>query len=142
MYVAAFAPDANETAMDLLGKAAPNDLTKYFQVNNGFITLSKDGIKKAFAADLRAKQQQQMFATQTPASQAVFGAKCTLPAWKQKPSWYIVAKSDQAINPDLERLLAKKINATTIESNSSHVVMLSKLQDVLKMIKEAATHKY
>ena len=56
VYVAAFAPDANETPVDQLGKAAPNDVSKYFQVNSGFITLSKDGIKKAFAADIPAKQ--------------------------------------------------------------------------------------
>jgi len=142
VYVAAFAPDANETPVDLLGKAAPNDLSKYFQVSNGFITLTKDGVKNAFAADLTAKQQLELFATQTPASQSIFGAKNTIPAWKQKPSWYIVAKNDQAINPELERMMAKKINATTIESESSHVVMLAKPKDVLKMVKEAAEHKY
>ena len=142
VYVAAFAPDANETPVDLLGKAAPNNLSKYFQISNGFMTLTKDGIKNAFAADLTAKQQLQLFATQTPASQSVFGAKNTVPAWKQKPSWYIVAKNDQAINPELERIMAKKINATTIESESSHVVMLAKPNDVLKMVKEAAEHKY
>lgn len=142
VYVAAFAPDANETPVDLLGKAAPNDLSKYFQVSNGFMTLTKEGIKNAFAADLTAKQQLELFATQTPASQSVFGAKNTVPAWKQKPSWYIVAKNDRAINPELERMMAKKINATTIESESSHVVMLAKPNDVLKMVKAAAEHKY
>ena len=142
VYVAALVPDANETVTDIISKAAPNDLGKYFKNNNGFITLSKDGIKIAFAADLTAIQQLQLFATQTPASESVFGVKCTLPAWKTKPSWFIVAKNDKAINPDLERLLAKKINATTIESNSSHVVMLSKPQDVLKAIKLAAAHTY
>lgn len=135
-------PAANETTLDLLGKAAPNDLNKYLEVNNGFMTLSKDGIKKAFAADLPAKQQMEIFATQTPAAQSVFGVKCTVPAWKQKPGWYIVAKNDEAINPDLERLMAKRINATTIDSNSSHVVMLAKPQDVLKVIKDAVAHKY
>lgn len=142
VYVAAFAPDANENSMDLLGMAAGNDLTKYFQVNNGFITLTKDGVKNAFAADLPAKQQLALYATQTPASQTVFAAKNSTPAWKTKSSWYIVAKQDEAINPDLERLMAKRIHATTIEVNSSHVVMLSKPNEVLKMIQEAATHKY
>lgn len=142
VYVAAFAPDANENSMDLLGMAAGNNLTKYFVVNNGFITLTKDGVKNAFAADLPSKQQLALYATQTPAAQSVFGAKNSAAAWKTKPSWYIVAKQDEAINPDLERLLAKRINATTIEVNSSHVVMLSKPNEVLKMIHEAAAHKY
>ena len=142
VYIAAFAPDVDETAMDLLGKAAPNDLTKYFQIANGFITLSEEGIKKAFAADLSVAQQLQLYATQTPASQSVFAAKNTVPAWKQKPSWYLVAKNDQAINPDLERLMAKRINAKTIETASSHLIMLAKPNEVVKMIKEAAIHKY
>ena len=142
VYVAAFAPDANETAVDLLGKTAPNDLSKFFQVNNGFITLSQTGIKKAFAADLTEKQQLQLYATQTPASQSVFGAKNSVPAWKEKPSWYIVAKNDQAINPDLERLMAKRINAVTVETLSSHVVMLAQPNVVVKIIKDAAAKKY
>lgn len=142
VYVAGFAPDANETAVDLLGKAAPNDLNKYFQVNNGFITLTQTGIKKAFAADLTEKQQLQLYATQTPAAQSVFGAKNSVPAWKEKPSWYIVAKNDQAINPDLERLMAKRINAVTVETLSSHVVMLAQPNVVVKIIKEAAAKKY
>lgn len=142
IYVAGFAPDANETAVDLLSKAAPNDLGKYFQVNNGFITLTQTGIKKAFAADLTEKQQLQLYATQTPAAQSVFGAKNSVPAWKEKSSWYIVAKNDQAINPDLERLMAKRINAVTVETLSSHVVMLAQPNVVVKIIKEAAAKKY
>ena len=133
---------ANETSVDLLSKAAPNDLSKYFQVNNGFITLTQTGIKKAFAADLTEKQQLQLYATQTPAAQSVFGAKNSVPAWKEKPSWYIVAKNDQAINPDLERLMAKRINAVTVETLSSHVVMLAQPNVVVKIIKEAAAKKY
>ncbi len=142
VYVAAFAPDTNETSMDLLKMAAPNELTKYFLVNNGFITLTKEGVKYAFAADLNVRQQLALYATQTPAAQIVFGAKNSIPAWKTKPSWYIVAKQDKAINPDLERLLAKRINAKTIEVESSHVVMLSKPKEVLKMIHEAIEFKY
>lgn len=142
VYVAALVPDANETAVDILAKAAPNSLNKYIEVHNGFMTLTKEGIKNAFAADLSAKQQLVLYATQTPAAQSVFGVKNSIPAWKTKPSWYVVANQDEAINPDLERLLAKEINATTIEVNASHVVMLSKPNEVLKLIQEAATHKY
>ena len=142
VYVAGFAPDAGESPVDLLAMAAPNNLNNYFQINNGFITLSKDGIKNAFAGDLSSKQQIQLYATQTPASQSVFTAKNILPAWKSKPSWYIVAKNDSAINPDLQRLLSKRIKAITLEVESSHVVMISKPMEVLMMIREAAGHKY
>ena len=142
VYVAGFAPDAGESPIDLLAMAAPNNLNNYFQINNGFITLSKDGIKNAFAGDLSSKQQIQLYATQTPASQTVFGAKNTAPAWRSKPSWYIIAKDDSTINPDLQRLLSKRIKAISIEVESSHVVMLSKPMEVLMMIREAAGHKY
>jgi len=84
----------------------------------------------------------QLYATQTPAAQSVFGPKNSVPAWKEKPSWYIVAKNDQAINPDLERLMAKRINAVTVETVSSHVVMLAQPNVVVKIIKEAAAKKY
>lgn len=65
-----------------------------------------------------------------------------MPAWKHKPSWYIIAKNDQAINPDLERMMAKRMKAKTITSISSHVVMLAKPQDVLIMVKAAAEYNY
>lgn len=142
VYVAALAPDADETILTLSSKAPSNDLGKYLQAKDGFITLSLEGMKKSFAGDLNSKQQSLLYATQTPASQSVFGAKMSIPAWKQKPSWYIIAKNDGAINPDLQRIMAKRMNAKTITSNSSHVVMFAKPQDVLTMVKAAAKYNY
>lgn len=60
------------------------------------------------------------------------------PAWKNKKNWYIVGKNDHTINPDLERLFASRMNATTVELDSSHVPMLSQPEAVLKVIREAA----
>ena len=75
-----------------------------------------------------------MYATQTPASEAVFGAKSGTPAWKTKPSFFVVAKKDGAINPALERFMSKRIKAKTIELDASHVLMISKPQEVSKLI--------
>jgi len=92
--------------------------------------------------DLSPKQQALAYATQVPAAHTVFDDKGGEPAWKTKPSWFIVAKNDKTIHPDLERFMAKRMNARTLEIPSSHVMMLSHPGEVLKVIEEAAAYKY
>ncbi len=125
VYVAAFAPDAGESVPTLSANGPANDLAKYFEPQDGFIYLSRAGVGAVFAQDLSSKQQDMIYATQIPASQTVFGDKSGEPAWKTKPSWFIVSKSDNAISPVLERFMSKRIKATTTEIESSHVVMVS-----------------
>jgi pimeloyl-ACP methyl ester carboxylesterase len=137
VYIAAFAPDLGESVPTLSANAPQTELGKYFVPSGTFFFLSEAGVKTVFAADVSAKQQSLIYATQTPASQTVFGDKSDAPAWKTKPSWYIVAKNDKAIHPDLERFMSKRIKATTIEVESSHVVMLSHPKEVLKIIEDA-----
>jgi pimeloyl-ACP methyl ester carboxylesterase len=79
-----------------------------------------------------------MAVTQGPIAATCFSTKVTAAAWKTKPSWYIVAKRDRMIDPNLERALAKKIKARTIELYSSHAVMLSQPQQVATFIANAA----
>ena len=138
VYVAAFAPDLGETIPALSANGPEGKLASYFEPQDGFLYLSKAGIKTAFAQDLSEKQQNLLYATQTPAFQGVFAEKSAAPAWKTKPSWYVVAKSDAAISPDLERFMAKRINAKTTEIEASHVVMISHAKEVLSVIEAAA----
>jgi pimeloyl-ACP methyl ester carboxylesterase len=138
VYVAAFAPDLGETVPTLSANGPANKLASYFEPQDGFIYLSKAGVKTVFAQDLTPKQQDLIYATQEPASQAVFGGTSGEPAWKTKASWYIVSKSDNAISPDLERFMAKRIKAKTTEIEASHVVMISHPKEVLAIIEEAA----
>jgi len=138
VYVAAFAPDLGESVPTLSANGPANSLGKYFEPQDGFIFLSRAGVGAVFAQDLSAKQQDVIYATQTPASQTVFGDKSGEPAWKTKASWYIVSKSDNAISPDLERFMAKRIKAKTTEIDASHVVMISHPAAVLAIIEEAA----
>jgi pimeloyl-ACP methyl ester carboxylesterase len=138
VYVAAFAPELGESIANLSTKAPAVTLSNYFEPSNGFLYLSREGVKTAFAQDLDEKQQNMIFATQEPAAQGVFAEASAEPAWKTKASWYIVAKSDKAIHPDLERLMAKRINAKTTEIESSHVPMLSHPNEVTRVIEEAA----
>jgi pimeloyl-ACP methyl ester carboxylesterase len=137
VYVAAYAPDQGETVLSVSEKAPQTQLTSFLQNTDGFITLSTDGVKKAFANDLPADEQNMIFCVQQPASQNVFKGIATHVAWKQKPSWYIVASDDHAIHPDLERLMAKRANAKTTEVKSPHVAMLAQPKAVLAVILDA-----
>jgi pimeloyl-ACP methyl ester carboxylesterase len=137
VYVAAFAPDKGETLTSLFEKAPPTQLTSYLQTVDGFITLSKDGVTKAFADDLPANEQNMVFTVQQPASQNVFKAVGNNAAWKQKPSWYIVASEDKTIHPDLERIMAERAKAKIAVIQSSHVPMLSHPEKVLDVILSA-----
>ena len=139
VFVAAFAPDQGEDIPTLSKNAPPSPLGNYLSPAGDYIFLTQDGVKTAFAADLSAKQQALILATQIPANKSLFGAQSGTPAWKTKPSWYIISKSDKAINPDLERFCAKRAGAKVTEIESSHVVMLSHPKEVLSIIKEAAS---
>lgn len=141
VYVAALVPDAGETLPSLSAKGPEGTLGKYFEPADGYIYLTKEGIKTVFAQDLPEKEQNLIFATQIAASQTVFADKSGEPAWKTKASWYIVAKSDKAISPELERFMAKRSNAKTTEIEASHVVMISHPKEVLAIIEEAANSK-
>jgi pimeloyl-ACP methyl ester carboxylesterase len=138
VYVAAFAPDQGEDIPTLSKNAPQTQLGNYFVPTGDYLFLSQEGVKTAFAADLSAKEQGLVYATQIAANKSLFGAQSGEPAWKQKPSWFIVAKSDGAIHPDLERFMAARIKARTTEIESSHVMMLSHPKEVLQIIKEAA----
>lgn len=142
VYLAAYAPDLGESLLAVSANAAQTELTKYLAPSNGLVYISEDGVKKAFATDLNAQQQGLIYATQMPATQTVFENKSGEPAWKHKPTWYVVGQNDKTIHPDLERFMAKRMKAKTLEIPSSHVMMLSHPDEVLKVIEEAATYKY
>ncbi|MFT3700136.1 MAG: alpha/beta hydrolase [Kofleriaceae bacterium] len=143
VYIAAFAPDANETITDM-GKGHPvPPWQPTLKVDaGGFAVLPTDSVLKYFAPDLPAAEAKLVAATQGPISTTVFGAKLKgAPAWKTKPSWYLRAESDQMIDPAGQAAMAKRANATTTSIKSSHVPMLSHPDDVAKIILAAATAK-
>jgi pimeloyl-ACP methyl ester carboxylesterase len=138
VYIAAFAPDKDETAASLTESVAPTILPGFVQNANGYLTLSREGVAKAFAGDLSPKEQDVVYAVQLPASQRVFGDVGVNAAWKTRPSWYVVASEDKAINPELEKRMARRANAKTTILKTSHVAMLSKPNEVLDVILDAA----
>ena len=92
-----------------------------------------------FAGDLPEAEQKVVWATQAAPVPDLFTQKVDGVAWRSKPSWYIVAKNDRTVHPDLERFVAKRMGATTVEGASSHVPMLSNPDLVLGVIREAAS---
>lgn len=139
VYIAALAPEQGESMMDLMSPyGAP---PPHFEEQAGFIWISPAGVQTVLAGDLPAEQIALLHATQTPPSASlVETAINSAPAWKTKPSWYIVATSDQAVPPDLQHTLSKRIGATTTTVEASHFVMLSQMSAVVSVIRDAAAH--
>ena len=140
VYVAAFAPDAGQSILDItkpFPKAA--GLEKVVPQPDGFLLLSPEGIETGFAQDLSKEEKALLTAVQPETSGSIFAAQPTQAAWHSKPSWYIVASEDRMIVPEHEASMAKQLNATTTTLHSSHVAMLSHPKEVAKVIEDAAT---
>jgi pimeloyl-ACP methyl ester carboxylesterase len=137
VYIAALAPDDDETSQSLINKFPTTDVFSHIEVAEGRIWLRREGIA-SFAGDLSEQEQQLVWATQGVPATNLFDQKVAGTAWKSKPSWYIVAKNDRTVHPELERFVAKRMGATTTEVESSHVPMLSKPSVVVDVIRAAA----
>src|SRR5215471_4462087 len=138
VYVAAFGPDADETTQSLQEKFPATDIFSHIEVADGRVWLKRDGVP-SFAGDLPEEEQKLIWATQGAPVADLFQQKVEGTAWRSKPSWYIVATKDRTIQPELERFVAKRMGATTFETDSSHVPMLSQPDFVLDVIRKAAT---
>jgi pimeloyl-ACP methyl ester carboxylesterase len=140
VYVAAFAPDAGQSAGDLNGRVAPTPGAKQFRPDaNGYLRLTDKGVAEDFAQDLSASEQKLLAATQGQTSGPnELGAKVSAAAWRTKPTFYIVADHDRMISPKLEKEMAAQMHAKTIHISSSHLPMLSHPAEVAEFISEAA----
>ena len=139
VYVSAVAPDKGESAFGLI-TSVPTPIDAELRPDkSGFLKLTPKGIAEDFAQDLAAQEIAILTATQVPTSVAAMKGEVTIPAWKSRPSWYIIAANDRAISPDLQAAQAKKIGATTTTVSSSHVIMLAQPSKVADVIFEAAS---
>ena len=153
VYVAAFAPDEGETSGQLAGMFPGSMLTpdnlnvwaypKTDPSQSGFEAYIKPEVfRTVFAADVDRRTAQAMSAAQRPSDVASLEQPSGVPAWKTIPSWFVVAKNDNAIPPDTQRFEAQRANAVkTIEVNSSHVAMITKPSAVAALIVDAARHR-
>jgi len=141
VYVAAHALDQGETEVSN-GKRYPSATSKTGDIKktaDGFLYLDPARYPADFAADLPPQQAQFEANAQELTAASVFAAPAGQPAWKSKPSWYVVATADRIINPDLERMYAKRANSRTIEvKGASHSVYETHPKEVAALIEQAA----
>jgi pimeloyl-ACP methyl ester carboxylesterase len=138
VYVAARAPDAGEDFVALSGKFPAGAARAGVQEQDGYTKLSEDAFLKYFANGVPRVKAKVLYAVQGPTAASLFGDRTTVAAWRSKPNWYAVSRLDQTINPDLERFLAKRMNATTIELDAGHLSLVSRPQQIADLILAAA----
>ncbi|MGV1834451.1 alpha/beta fold hydrolase [Rhizobium rhizogenes] len=138
VYVAARAPDAGEDYAALAAKFPAPPASKGLIHSGGFAQLNEDAFVHDFAGDLKPAKARALYAVQGRISDTLFASRTTQAAWKTKPSWYAISKNDRTTSPELERFLAKRMNATTVELNSSHVSLISHPREIANMILAAA----
>ena len=138
VYIAAFALDDGESCASI-EQALPQASKAFKADSNGNWWIEPEHFAADFAADVPQAVSHFMAQSQVPISTDSFTHKVTTPAWKTKPSWYMVATADRSINPDQERMMAKRANAKTVELNASHVAYMSHPKETAKLIEQAAT---
>ncbi len=139
VYVAAFAPDAGQSAGSLSASVPPPPMGAEVRPDSqGFLKLTRTGVYKDFAQDVTPAEKLELYAAQAPTNVKSLGGTISRAAWRSKPSWYIVAAEDRAIPPTLEAAMAKTIHAKTTTVQGSHLIMLSKARAVAAVIEDAA----
>jgi len=141
VYIAAFALDEGESCASI-EQAVPQASKAFKPDSDGNWWIEQEHFVADFAADIPAEQAAFMAIAQVPISTDAFTHKVSNPAWKNKPTWYMVAGSDRSINPIQERMMAKRANAKTVEVNSSHVAYMSHPKEAAKLIEEAAASEH
>ena len=138
VYVAARAPDAGEdyTALAKTFPTPPASAGIIFDGDEG--RLSEEAFLRDFAGDLPEAKAKVLYAVQEPFQKALLTGRTTQAAWRSKPSFYAVSTEDRTINPDLERFMAKRMGAKTIEVTASHVSMISHPDEITALVLEAA----
>ncbi|ANT52826.1 alpha/beta hydrolase [Mesorhizobium amorphae] len=142
VYIAAFAPDAGESVSSLIANPPPGaPVPPILPPVDGFLMLDKEKFAASFAADVRPSLAAFMADSQVPWGVAALEGKVTAPAWKAKPSWYLVATDDRMIPPPAQRQMASRAKATTVEVPGSHAVYVSDPKAVASLIEQAAAGK-
>ena len=140
VYITAFAPDAGESVFSLIANPPPGaSVPPILPPQDGFLLLDKEKFQASFAADVDDQTARFMADSQVPWGLAALQGTVTTPAWKSKPSWYLVAGDDHMIPPPAQRNMAQRAGATIKEVGGSHAVYVSNPQAVAQWIEQAAT---
>lgn len=139
VYITAFAADQGESVGSILSQPGPGETAPPFlPPQNGFLLLDRSKFAAAFAGDLKPLQAQFMADSQVPWGLSAPSAPVTNPAWKTHPSYYLVSKDDHMIPPRVQRMMAQRAHATTVEAPGSHAIYVSNPQVVAALIERAA----
>jgi pimeloyl-ACP methyl ester carboxylesterase len=138
VYVAARAPDANEDYAALAKNFPTPPATAGIVFDGDEGRLSEEAFLRDFAGDIPNAKAKVLYAVQQPFEKALLAGKTTQAAWRSKPSYYAVSADDRTINPDLQRFMAKRMGAKTIEVKASHLALISHPDEIAKLILEAA----
>ena len=138
-YIAAFAPDAGESVETLIANPAPGaPVPPILPPVDGFLALDHDKFAASFAADVEPATARFMADSQVPWGVAALAGKASVPAWKSKPSTYLVATDDHMIPPAAQQAMASRAKAQVIEAKGSHAIYVSRPDEVVAAIKQAA----
>ena len=139
VYITAFAPDTGESVSKLIANPPPGaPVPPILPPRNGFLLLDREKFAASFAADVRPELAAFMADSQVPWGVEALNGAITTPAWKSKPSWYLVATEDRMIPVDAQRFMAKRAGATVVDQAGSHAVYVSQPKAVAKLIETAA----
>jgi pimeloyl-ACP methyl ester carboxylesterase len=140
VYIAAFAPDGGQSLSSFVDPATfPKDL--FILDSGGFIYLNPEIFRENFAQDVDPAEADLMAIVQKPFNQSIFGEKSGPPAWKQLPTWYQISDADRMIPPDVQRMFAERMNATTLSLNTSHASYVSHPNEIAELILNATKGK-
>jgi pimeloyl-ACP methyl ester carboxylesterase len=139
VYIAAFAPGAGESVNTLIADPpAGAPVPPILPPRDGFLFLDREKFAASFAADLPARQAEFMADSQVPWGVEALGGAISEPAWRSKPSWYLVATDDRMIPPPAQRAMSERAGSTVVEAPGSHAIYVSQPHVVAEMIKLAA----
>jgi len=139
VYIAAFAPDAGESVNTLIQNPQPGaPVPPILAPQDGYLFLDKAKFPASFAADVDPETAAFMADSQVPWGLDALGGAIRRPAWKAKPSWYLVATDDKMIPPDAQRFMSKRAGSTVVEVKGSHAIYVSQPQAVAALIERAA----
>ena len=139
VYIAAFAPDAGESIQTLIQNPAPGaPVPPILPPRDGFLLLDRAKFAASFAADVKPDLAAFMADSQVPWGVQSFAGAVSQPAWKSKPSWYLVSTEDKMIPPDAQRAMSKRAGSKVVETKGSHSVYVSRPDVVASLIEEAA----
>jgi len=140
VYITAFAPDKGESVGTLIQNPPPGaPVPPILPPQDGYLFLDKAKFPASFAGDVDAKKAAFMADSQVPWGLAALNGKISEPAWKIKPSWYLIATEDKMIPPDAQRAMSKRAGATVVEAKGSHAIYVSQPGAVAALIEQAAT---